>query len=98
MSRLSGKAGIVTGAAGGIGSAASRAFAAEGAFVGAVACPTVDGQHALDFPVRAGNDVDADQFSDAAGGGCSRIGRRFDRADIAAHKDRHISGADILFT
>jgi dihydroanticapsin dehydrogenase len=34
MSRLTGKAGIVTGAAGGIGSAAARAFAAEGAFVG----------------------------------------------------------------
>jgi NAD(P)-dependent dehydrogenase (short-subunit alcohol dehydrogenase family) len=34
--RLAGKAGIVTGAAGGIGSAAVRAFAAEGATVGLV--------------------------------------------------------------
>ncbi|MBL7253255.1 SDR family NAD(P)-dependent oxidoreductase [Paractinoplanes lichenicola] len=34
MSRLSGKSGVVTGAAGGIGAAACRAFAAEGAFVG----------------------------------------------------------------
>jgi NAD(P)-dependent dehydrogenase (short-subunit alcohol dehydrogenase family) len=34
--RLTGKAGIVTGAAGGIGSAAARAFAAEGATVGLV--------------------------------------------------------------
>jgi NAD(P)-dependent dehydrogenase (short-subunit alcohol dehydrogenase family) len=34
--RLAGKAGIVTGAAGGIGSAAARAFAAEGATVGLV--------------------------------------------------------------
>jgi NAD(P)-dependent dehydrogenase (short-subunit alcohol dehydrogenase family) len=34
MDRLTGKAGIVTGAAGGIGSAAARAFAAEGAFLG----------------------------------------------------------------
>lgn len=34
MNRLVGKAGVVTGAAGGIGSAACRAFVAEGAFVG----------------------------------------------------------------
>lgn len=34
--RLAGKAGLVTGAAGGIGSAAARAFAAEGATVGLV--------------------------------------------------------------
>lgn len=34
MARLAGKSGVVTGAAGGIGSAACRAFAAEGAFVG----------------------------------------------------------------
>jgi NAD(P)-dependent dehydrogenase (short-subunit alcohol dehydrogenase family) len=34
MNRLAGKAGVVTGAAGGIGAAASRAFVTEGAFVG----------------------------------------------------------------
>lgn len=34
MSRLAGKSGVVTGAAGGIGAAAARAFVAEGAFVG----------------------------------------------------------------
>jgi NAD(P)-dependent dehydrogenase (short-subunit alcohol dehydrogenase family) len=39
MSRLKGKSGIVTGAAGGIGSAACRAFAAEGAFVGLIDRP-----------------------------------------------------------
>ena len=36
MTRLRGKAGLVTGAAGGIGSAAARAFAAEGAAVGLI--------------------------------------------------------------
>jgi NAD(P)-dependent dehydrogenase (short-subunit alcohol dehydrogenase family) len=34
VNRLAGKAGVVTGAAGGIGAAACRAFVAEGAFVG----------------------------------------------------------------
>lgn len=40
MSRLSGKVGVVTGAAGGIGSAAARAFAAEGAVVGLLDRPS----------------------------------------------------------
>lgn len=39
MTRLAGKSGIVTGAAGGIGSSAARAFAAEGAFVGLLDLP-----------------------------------------------------------
>lgn len=38
--RLAGKVGLVTGAAGGIGSAAARAFAAEGAVVGLVDRPS----------------------------------------------------------
>ena len=45
------------------------------------------GKDLFDFLVGAGNDVDADQFADPAGGGGARIRGGFDRADIAAHDD-----------
>ena len=41
MNRLAGKVGVVTGAAGGIGAAAVRAFVAEGAHVGLIDRPGV---------------------------------------------------------
>ena len=40
-----------------------------------------------------GNDVDADQFADAAGRGGARVGGGLDRADIAAHHARMTSPA-----
>src|SRR5437868_6760573 len=51
-------------------------------------------EHLFKLAVRARDDVHADQFADAAGGGGAGIGRGFDRADIAAHEDGGISAAE----
>src|SRR5581483_4232408 len=40
-------------------------------------------QDHFDVPVRARDDVDAHQLADALGGGSSRVGGSFDRADVA---------------
>jgi transcriptional regulator with XRE-family HTH domain len=67
-------------------------------FVGAESRLTTDRQDALDLGVWARNNMYADQFADASGCGSPGISCRFDRADIAAHKHRHISGADVFLT
>ena len=54
------------------------------------------GKHLLDFFVRTGNHVDADQFAYAAGRGGARIGGGLDRAHVAAHGDADQPGADEL--
>src|SRR5215204_4916495 len=72
--------------------------AADGALVGAVAGAAVAREHALDLAVRARDDVDADEFAHAPRRGRARVGRRLDRADVAADEDRHVAGADVLLT
>ena len=46
--------------------------------------------------MRARDDVNADQFTDAARGGGSGVSRGFDRANIAAHEDGDITAADVF--
>src|SRR2546430_4061435 len=41
----------------------------------------------LDFLMRAGNDMDGDQFTHAPGSRGAGVGSGFDRAHIAAHRD-----------
>src|ERR1017187_5292516 len=52
------------------------------------------GQDLLDLVVRAGDDVDADELTDAPGRGRTRVRGGFDRADIAADRDTDQAGAD----
>jgi hypothetical protein len=76
----------------------ARAAALKSLFIGAQSGASIHGQHTFDFSMRSRNHVYADQLSDSAR--CCRtcIGRRFNRANIAAHKDRHIAGADVLLS
>jgi hypothetical protein len=53
-------------------------------------------QHALDFRVWSRNHVHADQLTNSPRRSRARVSRRFHRTNVAAHKDRHIAGADIL--
>jgi NAD(P)-dependent dehydrogenase (short-subunit alcohol dehydrogenase family) len=94
--RLAGKVGLVTGAAGGIGSAAARAFAAEGAVVGLVDRPggKLDqlaaelGDRALALPA---NVTDEEQVRATTDG----WGQRHGRADfLYLCAGRQLHGAD----
>ena len=55
-------------------------------------------QDALDITVRARDDVHRDQFPDTPRGCRAGIGGGLDGADIAAHENRDIAGADLLLT
>jgi hypothetical protein len=76
----------------------ARAATLKGLFIGAQSGASIHGQHTFDFSMRPRNYVYADQLSDSARGRRTSICRRFDRTDIAAHKDRHIAGADVLLS
>src|SRR5262249_6293329 len=52
---------------------------------------------AFDFNVRAWDDMNRDQFADSPSGGGAGVCGRFDRADIAANEDSHVSRADVFF-
>src|SRR5438477_7782566 len=70
--------------------------ARERPLVGAVAGATVARQHALDFGVRARDDVDADQLADSSRRRRPGVGRGLDRAHVAAHEDGDVARADVL--
>jgi hypothetical protein len=55
-------------------------------------------QNALDFSVWPRDDVHANQLAYPAGGRCPGIRCSFNCAYISTHKNRHIPGADILFS
>jgi hypothetical protein len=46
--------------------------------------------------VRTGDDVDADEFADAAGGCCTGVGRVLDGGNVAADDRSDKSGADLF--
>ena len=50
----------------------------------------------LDLGVRAGNDVDRHQLADPPGRRRAGIGGRLHGADVAAHHDRDVAGADVF--
>jgi hypothetical protein len=58
----------------------------------------VNGQHALNFGVWTRNDVNTNQLADPARRRCSSVGCCLHRPNVAANKDRHITGADVLFS
>jgi hypothetical protein len=57
---------------------------------------TINRQHSLNFRVWPRDHVYADQLTDAPGRSRACVSRRFDRANVAADKDRHVAGADVL--
>jgi hypothetical protein len=66
--------------------------------VGTETGATADWQHAFDFNVRPRDNMHADQLTYSASGSGACVRRSFYSANIAAHKDRDITSADILFT
>lgn len=81
--RLAGKVGIVVGAAGGIGSAAARAFAAEGATVGLLDSALAPVQALAAELEEAGVPIGCDVTDEAAVAGAFRGWQeRFSRADF----------------
>jgi len=61
-------------------------------------CTPIDRQDALNFSVWARNDVNADQLADPSRGRCSSVSSCLYRTNVSANKDRHVPGADILFS
>jgi hypothetical protein len=58
----------------------------------------IDRQDALNFSVWARNDVNTDQLADSSRGRCSGVSSCLHRTNVSANKDRHVPGADILFS
>jgi hypothetical protein len=58
----------------------------------------IDGQNTLDFSMWTRNHMNADQLAYPAGSRCPGISRSLNSANVAAHKNRYITGADILFS
>ena len=54
------------------------------------------GQDPFDFGVRPGDDVHGDEFAHAPRGRGTGVGGGLHRADIAAHQDGDVAGADVL--
>jgi hypothetical protein len=61
-------------------------------------CTPIDRQNALNFGVWARNNVNADQLTDSSRGRSSSVSSRLYRTHITADKDRHVAGADVLFS
>src|SRR5262249_53250341 len=49
------------------------------------------------FVKRTGDDVNADEFTDAPGSDGTRFGRGFNRSNIATHEDRDVAITEIFF-
>jgi hypothetical protein len=60
-------------------------------------CSTVDWKNTLDFRVRAGNNMHANQLAHPPGCSSAGIGRSFHRSDISAYKDSYVARSYILF-
>jgi hypothetical protein len=76
---------------------AARAAALQGVLVRTQTGASVNGQDAFNFRVWTRDDVNTYQFADSARSRCAGVRRRFYRANIAAHKDRHVAGTDVFF-
>jgi hypothetical protein len=76
----------------------SGAAALQRPFVGTQTGATVDRQHALNFSMRARNNVNTNQLANSTRRCRACIRGRFDRAHVAAHKDRYVTGSDIFFS
>src|SRR5262245_59235580 len=81
-----------------------RAFVAMNGFLGGLAAGggrlirlflARQGQHDAQVLVRPRDDLHADDLADAAGGGGAGIDRCLDRGDVADHKGRHHTAADL---
>jgi hypothetical protein len=75
---------------------ATRATTLQRLLVRTQTSATVDRQDTLDFGMWPRDHVHADQLTNAPGRSRARVSRRFDRTNVAAHKDRHVAGADVL--
>jgi hypothetical protein len=67
-------------------------------FVGADTSAGVYRQHSFNFGVGAGDNMHADQLADSTRSRGARVGGGFHCAHVATHKDRHVPGADVLFS
>jgi hypothetical protein len=67
-------------------------------FIRAQTCTTINREDALNFGVWARNNVNTDQLADSPRGRCSSVSSCLDRTHITADKDRHVAGADVLFS
>src|SRR6185503_14909651 len=75
---------------------AARTATLQSRFIGAQSGASIDGEYALDFCVRAWNNVDTDQFSNSSRRSRACISRRLHSADVTTHEDRHVACADVL--
>jgi hypothetical protein len=79
------------------GSKLSTATAAESFLVGAVTDLSAFRKHTFHFIMRPRYDMHAYQFADSSRRRRAGIGRRFNRTDITAYKDGHVTRANIFF-
>jgi hypothetical protein len=61
-------------------------------------CAPIDGQDAFNFSVWARNDVNTNQLANSSRGRCSGVSGCLHCTNVSANKDRHVTGADILFS
>jgi hypothetical protein len=74
----------------------SARSALQSTLIGAQTSAPIDRKHALNLGVRPWNNVNTDQLADPPGRSRARIRRRFHRADVTAHEDRHVACSDVL--
>jgi hypothetical protein len=70
----------------------------DSSFIGTEAGAPVYRKHALDFGVWPGNHVYANQLTNSSRCCGSGIGGGFNSANVPPHKDRYVTGANVLFT
>jgi hypothetical protein len=61
-------------------------------------CAPIDGQDALDLSMWPRNYVNTYQFADPSCRRCSGVGGCLHGTHVSPHEDRHVTGADILFS
>jgi hypothetical protein len=66
--------------------------------VGTQTGATIDRQYALNFSMRARNHVNTNQLANSTRRCRACIRRRFDRTNVAAHKNRYVTCSDIFFS
>jgi hypothetical protein len=66
--------------------------------VGTQTGATVDRQNAFNFSMRARNNVNTNQLANSTRRCRARVRGCFDRANVAAHKNRYVTCSDIFFS